>query len=321
MIEKDNETWFRRNRVGLLIVVGGFAAMNAIFLTDAFRGADSASAEGAGQLGDFVGGYVGTLFVLLSVWLLYATLHSQRVAQQLQSFEARFFELIKMHRDNVAEVQLGEAHGRRVFIKIYSELLAAMEIARSSVEGLGIRIEQRALLKLAYYCVFYGVGPNSSRMLRHALGDIDEALVDEMDWKLQDADVCERVCKEYAIGYRPFRGHQSRLGHYYRHLYQSVRYVDQQKISIDKYDYVKTLRAQLTTHEQALLLVNSLTPVGFNWWKQNLILDYRMVKNLPKHFFDPLLDLEAPRLFPKGYFEWEEVHPRSSAAAGARLPG
>jgi hypothetical protein len=274
-----------------------------------FRSTDSISAEGAGQLGDFVGGYVGTLFVLISVWLLYATLSNQRVSQQLQSFESRFFELIKMHRDNVAEVELRATRGRRTFIKLYSELLAAVEVARDCATQHNIKVEQRGLLKLAYYCLFYGVGQTSSRMLRYALGDIDQVLIDCVDEKLQNDEVCKRIRRKYALGYRPFRGHQSRLGHYYRHLYQSVHYVDQQEADIDKYEYIKTLRAQLSTHEQALLLVNTLTPIGSNWWKHGLILRYRMVKNLPKHFVDPLFDLEMGRLFPKGYFEWEEVHP------------
>jgi len=79
-------------------------------------------------------------------------------------------------------------------------------------------------------------------------------------------DIKERVRRERNFDYTPFEGHQSRLGHYYRHLYQMTRYVDEQSIDINKYEYVKTIRAQLSTHEQALLLLNSLTPVGQDWW-------------------------------------------------------
>ena len=74
-----------------------------------------------------------------------------------------------------------------------------------------------------------------------------------------------------------------------------------------KRGYVKRLRAQLSTHEQALLLVNSLTPIGENWWKKGLIIRYGMVKNLPHHFMRPVLDVQALGLFEKYYFEWEEV--------------
>jgi hypothetical protein len=75
---------------------------------------------------------------------------------------------------------------------------------------------------------------------------------------------------------------------------------------------VKTVRAQLSTHEQALLLVNSLTPLGQNWWHKNLIAKYRMVQNIPREFFDSSTELKINELFAPGYFEWEEITQKNS---------
>lgn len=86
-----------------------------------------------------------------------------------------------------------------------------------------------------------------------------------------------------------------------------MRYVDQQKIDIDKYEYTKTIRAQLTTHEQALLLLNSLTPMGKSWWDRKFMIEYRMVQNLPRHFFDPASEIDLSVIFPVKYFEWEDA--------------
>ena len=89
-----------------------------------------------------------------------------------------------------------------------------------------------------------------------------------------------------------------------------VRYVDQQRLvsfdALKKYEYAKTIRAQLSTHEQAMLLLNSLTPVGRNWWDKNLITVYRLVKNIPQDFFDGETEVDTSKLFKPGYFEWEE---------------
>lgn len=70
----------------------------------------------------------------------------------------------------------------------------------------------------------------------------------------------------------------------------------------DKYFYAKTLRAQLSTYEQALLFLNSLSTLGMKWEfnpeydnrsnltgeklsetlkKQHLITKYNLIKNLP----------------------------------------
>jgi len=66
-------------------------------------------------------------------------------------------------------------------------------------------------------------------------------------------------------------------------------------------------RAKITAHEQALLLVNSLAPIGQNWWRRDLIVKYRLVQNIPRDFFDSTTEVDASALFARGYFEWEEV--------------
>jgi len=100
-----------------------------------------------------------------------------------------------------------------------------------------------------------------------------------------------------------YGGHQHRLGHYYRHLFQSYKYLNYHKelTLTEKKFYGKTLRAQISTYEQALLFVNSLSSLGMKWEftpefdlldgnedKENckLITRYNLIKNLPgNHFF------------------------------------
>jgi hypothetical protein len=138
-------------------------------------------------------------------------------------------------------------------------------------------------------------------------------VINAIEAELNSSPVKEKVQKERNFGFVPFEGHQSRLGHYYRHLYQMVRYVDQQTLGIAKYEYVKTIRAQLSTHEQAMLLVNSLTPMGKDWWREELLVRYKMVQNIPQDFFDRKSELDTDELFDPGYFEWEEVEELAQA--------
>lgn len=86
-----------------------------------------------------------------------------------------------------------------------------------------------------------------------------------------------------------YGGHQFRLGHYFRHLFQSYKYLNNNEHLSDdeKYFYGKTYRAQLSTYEQALLLINSISSVGMKWEytpEENgakLITKYNLIKNLP----------------------------------------
>ena len=291
--------------VEVAIVAIGLAAVNGIFFAKAFRQTSTVSREAAGQLGSFVGGYVGSVFSLTGVVLLFSTLRNQRRASQLANFENKYFELIKMHRDNVAESDLQGASGRKLFVLLIRELRCALEIVREVAEQHKQILDQRGMMRVAYYCLFFGVGPNSSRMLKMSLADFDMTFVDALEATLNNSETKKRIRVERKLRYTPFEGHQSRLGHYYRHLYQMVQYVDRQTLSIDKYDYVKTIRAQLSTHEQALLLVNSVTPMGQDWWDKNLLFRYRFVQNIPRAFFDDLTELNTSTLFERGYFEWE----------------
>src|SRR5882757_1620021 len=113
---KKSSRWFQKYAVEILIVGMGLVFLNAIFISKAFRQSTTVDPESAGQLGAFVGGYVGAMFALMGVVLLYSTLKNQRLAFTLQNFENKYFELIKMHRDNVAEIELQGESGRKVFV-------------------------------------------------------------------------------------------------------------------------------------------------------------------------------------------------------------
>jgi len=299
-------SWPREYWVEILVLALGLVAINLVFIADAFRATNTLNPTSAGQLGDFVGGYVGTFLALASVVLLSATLRSQRKSAQVLNFEGKYFELLRLHRDNVAELEVQGVTGRKLFVVLIREFRAAAGVVRRLAAAKQQKLTPRQLAHITYYCLFFGTGPNSSRMLRQSLPEFDKELVDAIAEELDRSDIRESARSERKLAYVPFEGHQSRLGHYYRHLYQAIRYVDEQKLPIDKYQYVKTIRAQLSNHEQALLLLNSLTPIGENWWKNGYVLRYRLVQNIPRDFFDRDTELDLSALFPAGYFEWEE---------------
>lgn len=300
--------WLHAYWIELVIGVSGIALINAILIPKAFRQTHTVNPESAAQLGSFVGGYIGSLFALISVLLLFRTLKNQLRTSEVQHFETKYFELLKMHRDNVAELDLQDSSGPRVFVLMIRELRCILNVMQEE-RGTNA-LTQRQRMHIAYYCLLFGVGPNSSRMLKMSLSEFPRHLIESIEGKLNTKETKALFQEERHFGYVPFEGHQSRLGHYYRHLYQMVRYVDETRIKFtprEKYEYGKTIRAQLSTHEQALLLINSLTPMGKTWWDKGLIVQYKLVRNIPRDFFDPSTELDVGPLFESDYFEWEEV--------------
>jgi hypothetical protein len=296
----------KQYKMEFVTVLGGLIAVNLIFVADVYRETDTVNAVTAGQLGDFVGGYIGTIFALISVVFLYSTLKSQRESSAIEKFETKYFELIKMHRDNVAEMDIGDDFGKKIFVMLIREFREIMEVAREVAIKCNLVFSQERIFIISYYALFFGVGPNSSRMLIAALQSFDSHFVIEFEKTLNNKELKREVKARRRFKYIPFEGHQSRLGHHFRHLYQTVSYVEKQTIDIDKYEFVKTVRAQLTTHEQALLFINCLTPIGKAWWDKELFLEYRFVRNIPYGFFDSNSEIEIENYFPDDYFEWQE---------------
>lgn len=98
---------------------------------------------------------------------------------------------------------------------------------------------------------------------------------------------------EYA---KYYGGHQFRLGHYFRHLFQSINYINKAKDLkyAMKYENIKLLRAQISTFEQKLIFLNSISALGRSWELEKfgensqiiniddqLITKYNLIKNIP----------------------------------------
>lgn len=303
------------NTTTITLLVGLLAIHFIFIISPVFRRSSIIDAEGASNFGEFTGGYIGTILALFSVVFLIKTLRAQieagrdqKEAAERQAFENKYFTMLSLHRDNVAEMELGKSSGRKVFVLLLREwreiLRVISNINPSMTESLG----RDKMSQIAYYCLFYGVGPNSTRMLKSSLHGLDEDFIDDIERIPDDEEVKSFTKSRRKFGYTPFEGHQSRLGHYYRHLYQTIGYIDEQDINIDKYSYAKTVRAQLSTHEQALLLLNSITSIGKSWWTKGFMNKYKMVQNIPENFFESNNEVDISDFFDdtEPYFEWQK---------------
>jgi hypothetical protein len=299
------DSWFKRNAIETLTIIGGLLIIHVFLFFSAFNG-ETIQAENANQFGSFIGGYVGSIFALISVVFLYSTLKEQRETSAIEKFETKYFDLIKLHRDNVAEIGIRDSYGKKVFVTLIREFRETLKITKRICRECDIELKPEEHINLAYMTFFYGVGPNSSRILKKSLVGFPEILIDKLLFELDHEPKKDEIAKKRNFRYTPFEGHQSRLGHYFRHLYQTVTFVDNSDLKIDKYGYVKILRAQLSNHEQALLFFNSLSYLGKNWRTKNLITDYEMIKNLPKSFIDEDTEIDVKKIYPNLKFEYEE---------------
>lgn len=82
-----------------------------------------------------------------------------------------------------------------------------------------------------------------------------------------------------AAAYKDFwRDHQLELGHYFRYLYNVIRFVKENGVGSAR--YLRLIRAQLSDQELLLLFYNCLTPQGEKF--RELVEEFSLLDNLPR---------------------------------------
>ncbi|MCU0439284.1 MAG: putative phage abortive infection protein [Raineya sp.] len=124
---------------------------------------------------------------------------------------------------------------------------------------------------------------------------------------IQNGNLYHNIDPHYPDNYKKYYGgHQFRLGHYYRHIFQTVKFIDKEIYLSDKekYDYIKILRGQLSNYEQIVFFLNSLSEIGRAWEMMNksnpedeikkdkqLITKYNFIKNIPIRYLVDEIDV------------------------------
>lgn len=91
-----------------------------------------------GQIGDYFGGIVGTIFTGVSFYLLYLNLKDQKQNNEKNFFESKFFEIIRLHKENIEEMSYSKfenstketAFRRKVFKIIINEFKECLREVR-----------------------------------------------------------------------------------------------------------------------------------------------------------------------------------------------
>lgn len=269
------------------------------------------------EIGDSIGGTLGPFVALLAAaltffafWVQYKANQQQRSDIKVERFESKFYEMIGLHNEIVKEISITGRHvGRESFVHLFNEYRFTYQVIEQELNGWNSRAKsdssiaklnysKAVLAEFAYIMFFFGIGEQSSKatIFTNTVHAPFYTTVQKELRVLQqkfnrsagiDSQTIVYVGSKpivIEIDYRPFDGHVSRLGHYYRHLYQIVKFVDFQKNPEDLYFFTKTIRSQLSNHEQLLLYYNSF--FAKQWWEERLFIQSRIIKNIPLYLAD-----------------------------------
>lgn len=257
-----------------------------------------------GEIGDFVGGVVGTAFSFVAILFVIVTLMEQNRQNQRNIFVQSYYEMLNVHANHVSQMTLHKSDneivcGREVFsllIKHYDTIYDTIDryvhnIINGGIQGEPLEKEQVAYLKddikrkslvmrLAFGYFFYGSEYYRFRSYK-----------DKIEKTIEDTILSIGKSNQFYT-----EGNHVILGHYYRHMFQMIQYV----INADylseeeRYTYAKQLRAQMDDDEQLLLYYDAMSDIGAEWLKTEKCADeitkirqlsplarFRMIKNIP----------------------------------------
>ena len=251
---------------------------------------------------------------------------------KIERFENQFYEMLRLHKENVNEITLNlisiyftgqeksrsetRINGREVFKYLIEEINILYYIAKYSYKNSNPNI----LINKAYSIFFHGLKPEnytegmktSGEEFMLFINTLAEIKLMHMNTDYKNLNNIIKVkigyTKAYNLNFKIGEGHSSYLAHYYRHLYQTVKYIANQPEDFISYEekrkYLRILRAQLSNEEQAILFYNWKSNFGETWEnKENrFFTDYRIIHNLYNDLLIEDFDLgEIFNLSPKFY--------------------
>lgn len=216
-------------------------------------------------LGDFLGGSVASLWSLAGLFFIYVAFLGQKQQLSNQQLEIMYSQLevkytrleLEGQKNEMIEQNktLRQQRFETTFFQLlrnHQDIVSGIDIRSTSLQGGNyIQSQGRDCFKFFYDTFKRRVGTGTD---------------------------LENTLKEYMTFYHK---HQSDLGHYFRHLYHILKFVNQAKEIEDseRFKYTSLVRALLSSYELALLFYNCLGEYGEEFFKP-LVEKFSFLKNL-----------------------------------------
>lgn len=266
-----------------------------------------------------------------------------------QQEERQFYEMLKIHRDNVDKLEWKilkdeteyDVYGLNFFkrpINVYMKkppFTVVKKLDHISTIGQGVLRLYLNELMLVYACYlekgnkdfwnaykifFEGLENASVECKLNESVDLYSLLIETQKYvNRPDCGMSlSKKIKNISRGQgrcNVFIGHRDVLNSYYRHLYHTVAYVADSKIFGDKEKkkYLKILRSQMTSEEQALLFFNWYSGYGFEWeckspkLENHFFTTYKMIHNIELKDIEMVVpESELKKLFVGKFIREEE---------------
>lgn len=262
----------------------------------------------ASNFGDFIGGFVGTIFSIIGVLLIILTLIYQIIENRKTAITNQFFKMLDYHYENINNIHIKgiqplkdnpkkyeKVDNRRAFVIFKLQL----QVLLQKVEEINIRkrlnFSKDDIIDIAYIAFYYGIDNEWSEFSESKLKKYDPYSQEIYNELLEF-----KRSSDKKVG----RTNQTSLSAYYRNMYNAIKLIDESCFLTkkEKKNYVKIFRAQLSNPELYVLFFNLASRFGQKWKYNNYVIKYEFIKNLPLNYCS---GYNPKEFFPMQYEEEE----------------
>jgi uncharacterized membrane protein len=244
-----------------------FASMGAVFVVAVHA---QAADKNWGTFGDFLGGVLNPVLTFLS-------------------FMALLFTIILQQR---------EIHGAKEDAKVLQDQRRADRLSSERMQFENTFFQMVSIHNTIVNSIDVDRGPSKNQL--HGR-ECFKHFRDEMQ-TFYDADAtADELKKSLAAHDHLWKSYQNDLAHYYRYLYNIIRFINES--DVNKTRYIRILRAQLSDFELLVLFYNGLFPLAAKF--KEYVEFFTLFDNLPKdllfdgcheQFYEPsAFDEKAPK--------------------------
>ncbi|HTB52830.1 MAG TPA: putative phage abortive infection protein [Ferruginibacter sp.] len=290
--------------ITIFALIGFISLFFVIFNPKYFNTSFSVDTELASKFGEFFGGYIGTLFSILSVLLLIYSIYNQNIEAKKTESRNHFFKMIDYHNENVRSLSIQhidldkdyKSDGRRAFVVFKIQIHELLRLVEEINKKNNYKFNQTEIIDITYIVFFFGIDSGWILFIKEKLKKYPyhEALIEELLIKIEQN-------AHLKLG----RTNQTSLSTYFRNMYNAIKLIDDNKfLSIDeKKDLIKIYRAQLSNPELYVLFFNVVSRFGKKWKEKKYITRYEFIKNIPTGYCDGY----DPKIFFPITYEEEEL--------------
>jgi hypothetical protein len=229
-------------------------------------------------LGDYLGGTVASLWSLAGLFLIYIAFLGQKL-QLIYQQQELIVNRKELQANRLETERQNETLSKQRFENTFFQLLRFHHEIVQSIDLYSIGAGKNTVGRSAFEHMY--------RELKYVYDSHPTRL------SLSQEEVIRNVYKDFFKIFQPF------VGHYFRDLYNIVKFIHLSGFSEEeRKKYTNLIRAQLSSNELLLLFYNCLSDVGkpFHEWVEF----YNLLKTTPN---SELLDKDHVKFYPKTKFD------------------